>query len=783
MKKLNQVLLVLFFLSVSVLNFEIIATRISSVIFVNSYGFMILSLAIMGLAAGAIYEYYRYKKNTGENEVNSKLFLPVLYHALSCILFILVVTQLEVITTPFIFFIFLFLPFFFAGIFYSLAFTIYSGESYKIYAADLTGAAAGSLMPLVLLSTLGPINGILGVSILILAVVCLLLLMAKSKKLARLVFSIGLLAALLIAMLLPVDFFGKVPIGEFEEKDFHHVYDDPTIQSNIIDSRWSVFGRSDLVEHSNQDIVKHIFIDGAAGSQMYRFGGSVENLGPMLSSMLLQFTNSVPFLLLEPNQKNTMLVIGPGGGREVLTGLVSGIGSITGVEINRDFVEIVKDESDYNGGLYTSFPNVNIQVKEGRQYVKETKRSYDLIVMALPSTQQLQSIESYALSENYLLTVESLVDYLDILTPEGQLIFTVHNDLELKKLITTTIKAFEKRGIDRQQVLNHFIAVEQRYSPTLVISKQPYTQEKINKYLNFAQGLSNQLPAITYAPFNWGNLPRTPGNNLLSSLNNPRLQLDAIVENQRYNIAPVYDDSPYFYNLDKGIPDSFSLLLKIAIVFNLVIILIPYFVAARKETKQNLVKLRKLLLFFISLGAGFIFLELALFQKLILYLGSPTISLSILLCSLLVGMGLGSFSGSRFKSDDSYQRLFYFSVAILVAGVIAIFLYPVILESLLGKDRYIRAFITFLLILPLGFVLGIPFPTSIHILKEHQLDKYIPWMYGVNGAMTILGSVMTVVVSMLYGFTLAFMAGLGFYAIIVIVLFSSTGIKIIKKPS
>lgn len=783
MKRLSQVLLILFVTSLSVLNFEIIATRISSVIFVNSYGFMILSLAIMGLAAGAIYEYYSTKKETDGSEANPKLFAPVLYHTLSCILFVIVVTQLKAITTPFIFFVFLFLPFFFAGIFYSRAFTIYSAESFKIYAADLTGAAAGALMPLVLLPNTGPINGILGISILTLTVVGLPMLMAKSKKIAGLVFSIGLLAALLTATLLPVDFLGKVPIGEFEEKDFHHVYDDPTIQSKIAESRWSVFGRSDLVEHSNQDMVKHIFVDGAAGSQMYRFGGEVENLNPMLSNMLLQFTNSVPFLLLEPNQKNTMLVIGPGGGREVLTGLVSGVGSITGVEINRDFVEIVKDESDYNGGLYTNFPNINIQVKEGRQYVKETNRSFDLIVMALPSTQQLQSIESYALSENYLLTVESLSDYLDILTPEGQLIFTVHNDLELKKLITTAITAFEKRGIDRRQVLDHLLAVERRYSPTLVISKQPYSQEKINKYLNFAQDLPSQLPALTYVPFNWGHLPHTQGNNLLTSLRDQTLELDKIIENQAFNIAPVYDDSPYFYKLEKGISANFSRLLIIVFVLNLIIILIPYFIASRKETKPNMVKLRKLLLIFISLGAGFIFLELALFQKLILYLGSPTISLSILLCSLLVGMGLGSISGVMFENKDSYQRLFYFSAYILVGGIIAIILYPLILESLLGHDRYIRAFITFLLILPLGFLLGVPFPTSIRILENHQLDKYIPWMYGVNGAMTILGSVLTVVVSMLYGFTAAFITGLCFYALIVIVLFGSFGKKIIKKPS
>lgn len=771
MKKIHQVLLVLFFISVSVLNFEILATRISSVIFVNSFGFIILSLAIMGLAAGAIYEYYRENSTSEVLSEDSNLFRPVLLHCLSIFLFVGAVTQIEAITTPLLFFIFLLFPFVFAGIFYSRVFRIYSEDSFKIYASDLSGAAIGSLMPLLILPTIGPINGILVISLLLIALAASIILIARSRKVVGYILVLGCVLSSLAVSQFSADFLGKIPIGEFEEKDIYHVYDDPTIQSTITDSRWSIFGRSDLVEHSHQNIVKHIFIDGAAGSQMYRFGGDISQLDPTLSSLLLQFTNSVPFLLLEPEQKNSMLVIGPGGGREVLTGLISGMGSITGVEINSDFVQIVKDEAAYNGGLYTSFPNVNIQVKEGRQYVKETDRRFDAIVMALPSTQQLQSIESYALSENYLLTVEALSDYLDILTEEGQLIFTVHNDLEMKKLITTAIKAFEERGVDRPEVLNHFLAVEQRFSPTLVISKQPYTQTKVNQYLNFVQGLPNDLPAITYLPYNWGSLPNTQGNALLTSLRDRTRDLASVTEASGYNISPVYDDSPYFYNIEKNIPGTFVTLFTIVIAFVSLIIFVPYFIAGRKERKPTIVRLRKFLFLFLALGAGFMLLELALFQKLILYLGSPTISLSVLLCSILVGMGLGSATSNLFGFRSTYQKIYYYSIAVVIGGGIAILLYPAILELLLGKDIFIRGAVSFLLILPLGYVLGVPFPASIRALKESQLEEYVPWMYGVNGATSILGSVSMVIISMIYGFTAAFIAGLLLYLGIVVLMY------------
>ena len=107
-----------------------------------------------------------------------------------------------------------------------------------------------------------------------------------------------------------------------------------------------------------------------------------------------------------------MIVIGPGGGKDVLTGLLAGVDDITGVEINPDIVNIVKDHKEFNGGIYTDFPNVNILVKEGRHYIKQEQRKYDLIVMALPSTEQLQNIDNFAMNENYLLTIEAIKDYL-----------------------------------------------------------------------------------------------------------------------------------------------------------------------------------------------------------------------------------------------------------------------------------------------------------------------------------------------------------------------------------
>ena len=124
---------------------------------------------------------------------------------------------------------------------------------------------------------------------------------------------------------------GRVPIGKFSEKDFYYVYPNAADISQIIDSRWSIHGRSDLVAYTNQDEVRQLFIDGAAGTQMYRFNGDVKNFGPLLYNLLMRHTSTIPLLLSRDYEKDNMLVIGPGGGKEVLTGLLDGINNITGL--------------------------------------------------------------------------------------------------------------------------------------------------------------------------------------------------------------------------------------------------------------------------------------------------------------------------------------------------------------------------------------------------------------------------------------------------------------------
>ena len=371
--------------SAVVICFEIISTRISSLIFVQNYAFIILSLAILGLGSGGIFSFYKIKP-VEESNKNSGIFsLFIFLLGISLIFFIVLVIILS-ITNPYVYFFFLFIPFFFAGIVYAEFFRNYAGAGFKIYASDLLGAALGSVLTIFIFNLFNAANTVLFLALVLFISSVNFYIVEKQKQILTYIVLFCLIIAL--AVFGKKNLFGDFPIGNFAEKDIYYVYDDSNIKSNIVDSRWSINGRSDLVEYNNQSYVKNLFIDGAAGSQMYKFNGNIANHDKLLNDILVHSSTTIPFLFFTKEEKKNMLDIGPGGGKEILTGILDEVHNITGVEVNPDFVDIVKKYSSYNGGIYTNFQNVKIKVAEGRHFIKSSGQLYNIIVLALPSTKQ-----------------------------------------------------------------------------------------------------------------------------------------------------------------------------------------------------------------------------------------------------------------------------------------------------------------------------------------------------------------------------------------------------------
>ena len=749
----------LFLLSASVLCFEIISTRIASVIFVQDYAFITLSLALLGLGCGGVLSYYKIP-STGDF---SKIAFRALF-VLGVLLCVFITATIALsITNPFAFLLFVFLPFVAAGVVYAQMYRARPAWSFSLYATDLSGAAVGSIASLGLIGLLGAPNSIFLVSLVAFALSAMFRLPLLTLRKRVVVFAtVGIcFAALLFNG--RNEFLGMVPIGNFPEKDFYYVYPDAATTSQIIDSRWSIYGRSDLVQYSQQDMVRQLFVDGAAGTQVYRFNGNVRNTRSMLQQLLLQHTNAIPFLCLTKSEKRSMLVIGPGGGKEILLGLFGEADTITGVEVNPDFVTIVKDHKAFDGGIYTDFPNVRIVVEEGRHYVKQATALFDLIVMALPSTAQMQNIEPFATSENYLLTTEAIEDYLTKLTPEGKLIFTVHNAWELTRLIATAATVLREAGVPTSEFENHLAVFEAEYAPTVVIKKSAFTHSETQQWAKTCMALPQGLPIATFLPYGMTGANRSPVNQFISGISQSPDRLETLIRQSQEDISPCTDDKPYFYKIFKGIPREFRLLLAGTVCFCILMVWLPFRWIRRKSADVILPKVILPLTVLCCSGIGFMVLEVSLFQKLVLYLGSPTISLSILLSSILVGMGAGSILGRNMFGGDATKRLYAVSIAIVAVGILEFVVSPAILTKSLEFGLPARAATSFLVILPLAFFLGIPFPSCIQLLLRGHNERYIPWMYGVNGSMSVLGSVLAIVLSMLFGFTPAYFVGLVFY--------------------
>lgn len=763
-----------FLLSLAILSFEILVSRITSVIFIHNYAFMVVSLAILGLGCGGIFVFYRWRRGEPDEPYREFSFYSSLF-ATSVSLFIILITATDFFTNRLLYFLVLFIPFFLAGVVLSLAFRSFAQESFKLYASDLLGAASGSLLSIWILNTFGGVNGALFVGVLG-TLASFVFITGYYKKFISLKIPIflSMLCFLLFFINTHTPFLGEVPIGKHRGKDMYNMLSEPLFNPEVIETRWSAFGRTDLARYKTDDSAMTLFIDGAAGTAMYKFDGDLKNPGKDIESLKVTFSGFFPFLFLKEDEKDSMLVIGPGGGKEVLLGLLAGVRNIIGVEVNKDFVDIVKEYKDYNGGIYTDFKNVDIIISEGRSFLRDSDRKYDIIMLTLPITKSSRSFEGYALTENYLLTVESIKDYFDHLTENGRMIVVLHDTDEMLRFVVTALTALEKMGIKNQDAMKHIYTLGRGMNPLLVLKRTPFTPEEANSrhqgmhLLKFDYPPSSYLPHIeqktimhehakgVYHKLNMFN-------NAMVAILNGNIKLHDLITLMPYDISPTRDDKPFFFKHGTGLTSDISSLLGFVILVNILVIGIP---GIYKRVHKNMVKPLAL---FMLLGAGFMMVEISFLQKLTLYLGSPTISLVVLLGSLLLGMGAGSFFGRRFYPNSNIDRLKVFSSAIFIGAIALFFIQPLILNNLLGNTTLIKGLVCSAFLIPLGFVMGVPFPTAISLLKETGAERTIAWMYGVNGTMSVLGSVAAIAISLTLGFSSALIAGALCYLAIAVI--------------
>jgi hypothetical protein len=761
-------------ISASVLMLEIGMIRVFSVMFESHYAFLLISMAVLGLGFGGVFVHKRLQKTIGTYPLERLLPISSALMGSSILIMTVLIIKFSIFRHILLSAMLVLIPFCFAGIFLSTVFRLYPKISGRLYAADLIGAATGAVLTIVMLEA-GAVR--LNLVISVLAAIPTVLLLPRTvpvkfnKRVLGLVVA-GFIAAIILGSSSTI--LEPIPFANGAFKEMAHLLNHAEADSEIIDSRWSSFGRTDLVLNKNYPDDMGLFVDGTAGTAMYRFNGDPESLNV---SQFSDFSGYFPFKLMPDQEKEKVLIIGAGGGREVLISILGGAKDITAIEANPDLVDIMKKHSDFNGGIYNNYPGVRVLAEEGRKFIRSTTEKFDVIMLSIPVTKTSRSLEGYALTENFLFTTDSISDYLDHLTDNGRLIVVAHADLEILRLVLTSLAALQKQGIPMDTAMNRLYVTGPETFPVFVLKKKPLTlkeAETIHSAIH-ESGYDSSSSFVPYIEQEKHSLLTTEGvvehhmlNPALYALSTGEVSRENLIDLfsvSGFDIKAVSDDAPFFYKFEAGLPSTLSILLffsSVAMIF----CWIPK--SKTHETVGTTGNVFYFLLLFSLLGIGFMMIEIPLFQNFILFLGQPAYSAAILLFSLLIGAGIGSWTCDV---RSTWSPSFRLNVAAIATGLIAI-ADALFLKQLLGHFLWmpfiIRVMISFFLLMPLGFFMGMLFPTGMKLLQKANLSSIIPKMWAVNGIGSVLGATLSISISISYGFSYAILLGGVTYLFIVV---------------
>lgn len=388
------------------------------------------------------------------------------------------------------------------------------------------------------------------------------------------------------------------------------------------------------------------------------------------------------------------------------------------------------------------------------------------------------------MTENYLFTEESVREYLDYLTDEGRLIVVAHEPMEVIRLLSVSMAALEGGGITGKAAMDHVYAVGSHGNSLFVLGKNPIRPEE--SYLaHQAAHRSPYQPDVSYFPYVKSSINPTHLqqklfdecqmlNPALAAVGDGRVTLDKLEEviaTAGIDVGTVTDNRPFFYYFEEGMPKPLAQVLWLASILFSATVLAPYVYQKRRfaggAEKRGLKSSSRVTMGFIMLfsmlGLGFMLAEVSLILRFTLFVGEPVLSVTVLLFSILTGAGIGGLASGRFSSNNSLRGTGIVTLVISIIIVAYAFLVPLVFIRFQGLSLPLRALISGTLLLPLGFTLGLPFPLCIRLLKEKRMETRIPWMWGINGAASVLGSVVAMAVATKFGLTQALLVGAACY--------------------
>ncbi len=764
--------------SFAALLLELGLTRLFSVVLFYHFAFLAISIALLGLGAGGVFahlgkRWFARFPTRGLLSwlcVCNALVVPVVLEIVLHVPVSLTLSRANFLRLTAVYLASA-VPFFVTGLEFSILFARESQRISRLYGADLMGGALACLGVVPLLNLLGGPNTILFAGIMASIAGAAWAASANVRKL-----TLGLAAALLLV--LGANHSGKLidvgyAKGVFRDKAW------------VEFARWNAISR---VEVDRLGDAKVVVIDADASTYIM----NADTRQWKGSEWQEDLMSAPPALANVLRPHGDYAIIGPGGGVDVLRAVANGSPNVTGIEINPIIANTVMRGRyvDYSYHLYER-PEVHIQVTDGRSFVRNARQNFDVVQMTLVDTWASTAAGAFALSENSLYTVEAFREYFEHLKPDGMVAITrweFRQPREALRVVSVAMQALHELGV--QNPFRNFIVVSQGNLdedgiPVVVLAKKSaFTAEeeqKVRAHLG-----SNPALVALYLPSDTKDNPFSA----LIARNDPY----AFARAYPYNVAPVTDNAPFFFftlkldqvlhgeDLSQGIDWKVNLgVLVLATVLAISFLAVMAFLVIPLAVRGGRKQVRPVrLLYFVAVGLGYILVEIAFIQRFVLFLGHPTYALTVVVFLLLLSSGAGSLVSRKWvaRTQQAWLPLIFTASALLLY----VFILPGLLNALVGLPFAAKLLVSGALLVPLGFAMGMPFPTGLRALastpapefpaagKAEMHQSAVEWAWAVNAGSSVLGSVLAMVIAIQFGLNVTLACGAVAYLLAILML-------------
>jgi len=771
-------------LSIAIISFQLSLIQILSIIQWHHFAYMVISIAMLGFgAAGTFVAIFRNKLLKRFDTL-----LPIFMITSGILMAIVVaVSQIPLIQYDshhlfseylnywklLITYLLFISPFFFGALAIGLVFVKNVKMIGKLYFANMFGSGLGGLAVIGIMWAFFPekIPSIIALLPIIAGAVII-----KDKK--RLLYIFTAAAVVLVSL----SHFFSPDIRLSEYKSLSKALNLP--DTEISESKSSPYGLIDIVSS------KHIRY---APGLSIKYPGivSINNvafkngnwLGPLSSqnadtiNYFSYSTTALPYIM---NTRNRVLILGAGTGKQVEHALKQNVEEVLVVEPDKALTNLLSDAFTLNGSSTYNQKGVNLRGISPRTYLMKSKSTYDLI--SLPIIGSFGGSSGlFALQEQYILTKEAFYSMWQQLNDNGVISITTWIDYPYRnplKLIASLAEILER---DNKNPIEHIAAIKNWNTISFTIKRDTLKRKEIKvirefcKKMNFDPVILPDIRADEREKFN--KLQDKSLYLLIDRILASPEERDKVYSEYPFNIKPATDDKPYFSQFIKwkSIPQIIELFGTGTAPFFEIGYLLLYVTFAQTVLLSiilivlPLIKLRWKgggktwsLLYFSGLGLGYMFIEIIFIQQFTLYFGNVVYAAAAVVSLMLISSGVGSFISQRYSAI--YKNIAMVSgIIILLITFHLIFLSP-LLKLTIGFSLPLKIAFTTLLIVPVAFSMGFPFPLGLRLVSQNNIS-YVPWAWGINGSVSVISAVLATIIAVELGFVWVMIFAVGSYSL------------------